>query len=984
LVEEWTQDESGKLSFCIFDFDFSLFTSRNDVSLNICQSFIMPIRWPRRHRKGETSRPNLLQSILGRRKKDTKSSREQHAQPIESPVAKKASDNGDTDHGKEEQAKDSIDDKLKQEVPAAAEPPGHFVETVFSGAPQFSISLGDDGGVAAAVTFPWSTSLKVREATDFRPLEHGSFSLATARRHLVQGPPAKKAVLEYNIGVVEVPSMLSAQGQELGTVGFEYFLQDAVLQDSNQHSEETSISDTAFDALENHQLLRSSPEKLGIRTINFEFITQRLVELSELYRDFHSTSGKIHLLKKQSPGELYTLLFGTLLTPPKFDSSANDPTGLKVQTEALLRVLKRKSIWYDFSSVEWRIRLGQILWADNAKPDSLSDDEERSEDEGFADRDVLILQLALSCELLARLDSIAAVSAEEVMDDFRLSTDEIADFRKLETIKTRWDLVLARRFLRNIDVVAAKKETSVSVPLQQRARHFFSRSPEPEIKADAAQNHVNFLPRNLEQQLSGLFAFAKNISWPDASGFEEHLRSKLRIHEDALTLPSPSIYGTPLTSPRSARSYRNSYFDSRSQVGRKEMAPKRSMHLQPSTASQLDGESPDSTSTVASGTAASREIAHKALIGGWLTRTYMTGLILPGEPISHFLISALLENDAAAIADLGDSANLYGGFSYRGRSWWSKSCVIGRVMAAADGSKECMGWIAIPEAPLGVKAGWLDIYSELLEPPGPSRIRASEAVGNGGSFTAGEVVEDVKPANFMLPKDPDAYPKPNITFDGLHLKIQNIPLEDTIAPEPSRESSADQGILPPQSASVHFSLKDDPRSGPGIFVPLLYFVTFISAFPCFPPAGGNLQVFASDGGKAAELVGHPLHESQTYRIISAIDILSTPDLPSPALSPTVSPLSDSDAFLDARTSATSQPLAAPADQIIVIDARGSSALELLARAWCSWKGQHAIVARVGTTCLGCGIREAKMLGVKVVVRIAARGEGLPSRTWEHL
>ncbi len=99
---------------------------------------------------------------------------------------------------------------------------------------------------------------------------------------------------------------------------------------------------------------------------------------------------------------------------------------------------------------------------------------------------------------------------------------------------------------------------------------------------------------------------------------------------------------------------------------------------------------------------------------GWLSRSYLTGLILPGEGLSHFLISTLLENDEVAVARLGDEANLYGGFLYSSKSYWSTSCIIGRVLAAGKGASECMGWLSSDVLPKGMGDGWVNIEAEVV------------------------------------------------------------------------------------------------------------------------------------------------------------------------------------------------------------------------------------------------------------------------------
>lgn len=57
------------------------------------------------------------------------------------------------------------------------------------------------------------------------------------------------------------------------------------------------------------------------------------------------------------------------------------------------------------------------------------------------------------------------------------------------------------------------------------------------------------------------------------------------------------------------------------------------------------------------------------------------------------------------------------------------------------------------------------------------------------------------------------------------------------------------------------------------------------------------------------------------------------------------------------------------EEVAVLDCRGKSDLQLLARAWCAKVGENAVVGKVGRTCLACCIREARGLGVRVVIRI---------------
>ena len=60
--------------------------------------------------------------------------------------------------------------------------------------------------------------------------------------------------------------------------------------------------------------------------------------------------------------------------------------------------------------------------------------------------------------------------------------------------------------------------------------------------------------------------------------------------------------------------------------------------------------------------------------------------------------------------------------------------------------------------------------------------------------------------------------------------------------------------------------------------------------------------------------------------------------------------------------------------MLVIEAFGVSDNEVFARAWCSFWGRACVVADVGETCPGCAVREARAVGVRVVVLVLRGGE----------
>jgi hypothetical protein len=119
--------------------------------------------------------------------------------------------------------------------------------------------------------------------------------------------------------------------------------------------------------------------------------------------------------------------------------------------------------------------------------------------------------------------------------------------------------------------------------------------------------------------------------------------------------------------------------------------------------------------------------------------------------------------------------------------------------------------------------------------------------------------------------------------------------------------------------------------------------------------------------KLEPLNAHPLHTSHKYKIVSATDVLDTnfvlPFTPHvytlPASSPPTSPREEKEDGMPTGED----------DVVLVLDARASNDLQLLARSWCAENGFHAVVGRVGRTCLACCIREAKALGVNIVIRV---------------
>jgi hypothetical protein len=899
------------------------------------------------------------------------------------------------------------------------------LHSLFSGAPIFSMKQLSDRPVPAA-SYPWDAELAIKDVSDSVQLAQPAFSAATLHRHLPvlkQSAHQEKIYQGYNLDVVEVPSLLGAQGLDIGTIGFAHFLELPLADSLVTDLQQSQSSNEHLESMRNKETMQKNPERLGIKKAHMPMVYDRLVEFGDLYELFNDSPERMTILNNQSPGDLYANLFGKFLTPPRYDDSADDPTGLKVQIDTLLKILRLKGVWYDFSLVEWRIRLGQILWSD-AELESEHDPRQL-----WTERDILLLQITLACELLLRLDAVTSMDVDEVKRQMHVSPEDVQGFLNLKTRKTNWDLVLARRFLENILVI--KEDDDATPTTEQKPRGFMSllgsnaaqEAQTPDAKAD-----IIFLPQHQARQLSGLLHFAQTIQWPGIETVLIDLAQKLGVPEasqeqeqfspygkfiDPSTPSSISVYGTPLASPRS-NELLDSYFG---HLQRPALSRDNSCSLQV----------PLSTTLMAQADGP----GHTLNVGGWLSRSYLTGLILPGEATSHFLMSTLLENDKFAIAALGDSANLYGGFVYSGRTWWSKASIVARVLGCVDGAVECMGWVSFTKLPENLPDGWYAVSSEPPVSEEPPRIAAGEDLVLRDSNILPDGIENsICPTDLTLPRDAESPPIPSFELKNWNLTAINMNFGDTDAiSNPSVEA---------ETSVASVTLSSLGRTNVYTFS-LTHDVQFISSWPCTPPSSSatssaphvvkrsqqpltrtsskrsmhstrsmsnrssnrfsrrNSHGFEpllshppdspgilptrlytpipdedgmptpSPSPRPEPLNAHPLHITYKYKLMPATEVLD-PNFTVPF---TKSAYAASVTSVRKSSGEENNESEIPEDNnnILILDARASKDLELLARAWCAEKGHHAIIGRVARTCLACCVREARGLGVSVIIRV---------------
>jgi hypothetical protein len=656
------------------------------------------------------------------------------------------------------------------------------------------------------------------------------------------------------------------------------------------------------------QLIKGGPRawtRVGVREISMRTITERLARISSFHDEVVRAGWRVTILDKQDCQTLHDELFTEFLFLPPNISKEADPQSMKHQLEALNKVLTTPGAWIDFSLVDSRLYLGQMLWETTPQ-----EGENRSRDETAPgmERWWLVVQLLLSIELVLRLDATLRLGFAQHTGGYHISADDIHYFNKLRNTKLDWDLVLARRFLDHLQVITVPNQSIDTAPTNESDRRGFM--SKFRLKSAETVRSINdagvwdglVLPRRPKSQLDGLLRFARLVNWPDFDAFASRMLQEL--DESSLATQSflETTYGRPIRG-----------------------APASSKSSVPGTVEL--------------------EAATGTRPGGWLSRAWLTGLVLPGDTACHLLIATLLENNPQALAKIGTTAVLQGGFILDCQSWWSKGCVVGRVLAPSEGVSECMGWISTPGLSPVNKQGvplpnrWVNVWTEQIP-----NLREKSRIHDGAQVSIESSPLGTGQGKVMARE----FSMPGIGLADRSSESQisrgDVVLQET---QPQTKSHTRQVMDESLTATVQFSMKttDEPSTLEVIFR-LIHDVYFVSAHPCRPPHGH--AVHTSSGGAVhpthehgESLPSHPLHQSYRYVFKTVHDLVS----------------------------ATPPNHLDPKEAVWVIDARRSRDKDIFVRAWCSQVGRQAIVSRIGRTCLSCSIREARAIEVGVIIRV---------------
>ena len=831
------------------------------------------------------------------------------------------------------------------------------VQALFFGAPHFMLEKGRHGKSFPQAFFPWNKDLEVSDLQDRRYLSHESFALITLHAHLPipdemrwrpsehpqkQGEAWKRPMMD--LGIFETPNMLSVHGREPGTVGLRFFLEVPIserLRTIKEAKEEEKgyagtllhmSANEAFkkEASRSHigkhaprqdrlRLIDDGPrawERLGIRDVRALTIIDRMAFLCQLHDEVLEHGLGDTILHKQSCAILYDELFSKLLFPPtdfKDDGiEKHKRTGLKIQIEALVKILTTPGAWVDFSLVEPRIRLGQGLW--EVPPYDGQSSDTTSQKPG-AERKWFLLQILLSMELMVRLDAALRLGSSDTFREFHLSPEEIHHFNKLRNLKVDWDLVVARRFL---DLVNVKQTSEVDLHRLIHDKHvaqshlssMFNKKMDLHAEDDLSIWNCAIFPRRADVQFEGLLRFARMMNWPKVDELEAELITRYRQS----FVSQLELYAQPILNT-----------DSDSAIERARAPAMRSL---------FSGDDWTESACVTLKPVKGNEL------GGFLGRTWLSGLVMPGDAGCLSVMACLLEQDTGAVK-LGSTAYLHAGFVLNGRSFWSKFCIVGRVLAPAKESTECMGWVNTPQfQPLDhnrntYKDVWLNVTAA-----SPPKTREGLRIYDGQKLSEDSSVLGAGRGKVLSSEYA-------MITDKVLEEIKPVEIEvDALVVQQSSRSGARENAM---SATLQFTSSYGGKNQKRQELQLVYNVGFVSSHPCRPPHG-HVSLPAEQPQHPhphhlahEHLPSHPLHNSYKFEMKSIADLL-----------------------------AASPPQIGRNLPVWVVDARHSPTNDIFARAWCSQVGKSAVVSRTGKSCLSCSIREAFALEIGIVIRVGDR------------
>ncbi|RKU44740.1 hypothetical protein DL546_007673 [Coniochaeta pulveracea] len=331
---------------------------------------------------------------------------------------------------------------------------------------------------------------------------------------------------------------------------------------------------------------------------------------------------------------------------------------------------------------------------------------------------------------------------------------------------------------------------------------------------------------------------------------------------------------------------------------------------------------------------------------------FFSGLVLPGPTFPFLIMNSLVDMDPDNATDelaLLTHSRPHCGFQYRNSyTYWSASSIVGKVLAPTCHS--VAGWIGPARPTQDLNRTQIAII----------RSRPShQTMTPEDVLSMAERSDPLGPPAQIYPVNEYDLVSPDDTnsLDDYGNDIVRIELL-SLKPVPERANDAGPKWF---DASVQFAM--DGASWP---FRLTYDVNFISAWPCSDGPHPLFFDYAWTSVKADELV--------TIRNWNGFTTASTSEFgknKSARSSPAIATGSSKHAHFGTVNGKAISTGNGEEDEetVLVVEAFGARDNEVLARAWCSHWGVHAVVADLGKTCMACAIREAYAATLTVVILV---------------
>jgi len=348
--------------------------------------------------------------------------------------------------------------------------------------------------------------------------------------------------------------------------------------------------------------------------------------------------------------------------------------------------------------------------------------------------------------------------------------------------------------------------------------------------------------------------------------------------------------------------------------------------------------------------------------------SWFTGLVLPGGTMPWVLMKSLIDCDPDTPASMRSLSHMSpnAGLQWRGSTYWSWLCIVGKVLGAAKGVRQMCGWIGpLPTSPELQRSEVVLInQAPALGHLTPSDIHNMTA--NSEAYPENDSLLHVDDYDMIIPDLDD--PTDSIRLERLNFQKTTATSTTLMGivqagsqRGPSRPASSVSGRTTSGRSTSSRSMTS--RSSVGLYTnpPTLY-----DASITFAIASKSWRVYLRHdtsfiAAYPCKNGPHVLYNAYDFRIVRPDKLTEIKNWGSNVATDDASSENGSEIYYNNEV-----------EEVLVIEAFGVGDNEVFSRAWCSYWGLDAVVADADNTCVACAIREAYAASIKVVILKCSR------------